>query len=593
IIGVVMDIHRDDAIVEEYFIINDCKMADLSLRSPNGNWCTREEFHRSHAGKNAIFERTKTGYQNALLNRMGQLESRFFSVFCRALSFKPLDDIRDFVYNFILEKKELQLDLLKQNFELHEKYQRDLIDLEERRSSLQQITDKFNSYLQYRDTARQQQYVILTLHGKSAEEGLHRVRASLDKENGHFTKTEALVNLTKQDRDKASNNHEAALDKWKSHGTRYIQDSLERKIAEQQNTLDSHQSTLSTTTDIIRREYTLITELQALKGNDVWQWEETDKAQLESIAECLATIPTTDVAENLREQIKTAGEFLASLKNRAVEKSGLLKRQLDDLEKTAQLLRVDIENLKNKQRPYKEQLLKLKALLSKHLEGRSPVWILCEELEICDEAWRNAIEGYLNTQRFDLLVKPEVFAEALALYEREKRLHNLDDVGLVDTEKEQKYLNTVKPGSLAQLLVAENPIIQARVHHLLGRVMLAKDEQELRLHNTAVTQSCMSYNNLVARQMARSRFEIPYIGDQAIVRQLEIKRQELQAAEQELLKLKSDAEWLAALSNKLDEKKSRYEMISQHLHLPHTIATLETEIYDLNTQLQALDTVEL
>ncbi|MBS3938985.1 MAG: AAA family ATPase [Peptococcaceae bacterium] len=593
IIGVVMDIHRDDAIVEEYFIINDCKMADLILRSPNGNWRTREEFHRSHAGKNAIFERTKTGYQNALLNRMGQLENRFFSVFCRALSFKPLDDIRDFVYNFILEKKELQLDLLKQNFELHEKYKRDLADLEERRSSLQHITDKYNAYLQYRDTAWLQQYVILSLYSKSAEDVLHRVRASLDKETGHWAKTEALVNLTKQDRDKAGSNHEAALDKLKSHGTRHIQDSLERRIAEQRKTLAAHLSTLSTITDIIRRESALITELLTHKGNNVWQWEGTDKAQLESIAGCLAVLPPTNADTALTEQMKTAGAFLASLKNRAVEKSGQLKRQLDDLEKEAQLLRVDIENLKNKQRPYKEQLLKLKALLSKNLAGRSPVWVLCEELEICDEAWRNAIEGYLNTQRFDLLVRPEVFAEALTIYEQEKKLHNLDDVGLVDTEKEQKYLNAVKPGSLAQLLVAENPIVQSRVHHLLGSVMLAKDEQELRLHNTAVTQSCMSYNNLVARQMARSRFEIPYIGAQAIVRQLEIKQQELQSAEHELLKLKSDAAWLAALSNKLDEKKSRYEMISQHLHLPRTIVTLETEIHDLNTQLQALDTVEL
>ncbi|MBT9136545.1 MAG: Chromosome partition protein Smc [Firmicutes bacterium] len=593
VIGVVMDVYRDDNIVEEYFVINDCKIKDLNLRSLNGNWCTRDEFHRSHTKKNAVFERSKTGYQNALLNRMGQLEKRFFSVFCRALSFKPLDDIRDFVYNFILEKKELQLDLLKQNFELHEKYQRDLIDLEERRSSLKHIADKYNSYIQHRDTARQQEYVIMSLNSKSAEETLHRARVSLDKENGHSTETLALVTLTNQDRDKASSNHEAALDKWKSHGTRFIQESLERRIVEQRNTLAAHLSTLSTTTDIIRRECTLVTELLAHNSNDVWQWEEADMARLESIAQCLAALPTSDVASTLVEQIKTAGEFLSTLKNRAVEKSGQLKLQIDDFEKTAQTLRADIENLKNKQRPYKEQLLKLKSLLSKHLDGRSPVWILCEELEISDEAWRNAIEGYLNTQRFDLLVRPEVFAEALNIYEQEKRFQNFDDVGLVDTEKEQKYLNAVKPDSLAQLLIAENPIVQARVNHLLGRVMLANDEQDLRLHNTAVTQSCMSYNNLVARQMARSRFEIPYIGTQALVRQLEIKQQELQSAEQELLKLKSDAAWLAALSNKLDEKKARYEIISQHLHLPQTIAAMEIEIHDLNTQLQALDTVEL
>ena len=33
--------------------------------------------------------------------------------------------------------------------------------------------------------------------------------------------------------------------------------------------------------------------------------------------------------------------------------------------------------------------------------GRTPEpRILCEMLEITDETWRNAVEGYLNTQRF-------------------------------------------------------------------------------------------------------------------------------------------------------------------------------------------------
>ena len=39
--------------------------------------------------------------------------------------------------------------------------------------------------------------------------------------------------------------------------------------------------------------------------------------------------------------------------------------------------------------------------------------VLCEALEITDESWRNAVEGYLNTQRFYLLVEPENFDIAL------------------------------------------------------------------------------------------------------------------------------------------------------------------------------------
>ena len=44
--------------------------------------------------------------------------------------------------------------------------------------------------------------------------------------------------------------------------------------------------------------------------------------------------------------------------------------------------------------------------------------VLCEMLEIQDEEWRNAVEGYLNTQRFYVLVEPENFDIALGIYDR-------------------------------------------------------------------------------------------------------------------------------------------------------------------------------
>ena len=44
-----------------------------------------------------------------------------------------------------------------------------------------------------------------------------------------------------------------------------------------------------------------------------------------------------------------------------------------------------------------------------------------QSMELEGGLWRNAEEGFLNTQRFDLLVEPECFAEALSIYEREKR----------------------------------------------------------------------------------------------------------------------------------------------------------------------------
>lgn len=45
------------------------------------------------------------------------------------------------MYDYILDKKELQLDLMKQYFDIHEKYKRELEQLQIRKEKLQRIRD--------------------------------------------------------------------------------------------------------------------------------------------------------------------------------------------------------------------------------------------------------------------------------------------------------------------------------------------------------------------------------------------------------------------------------------------------------------------
>ena len=83
-----------------------------------------------------------------------------------------------------------------------------------------------------------------------------------------------------------------------------------------------------------------------------------------------------------------------------------------------------ISNLEKKKLSYPESVERLReavleefARISRKAEPR----VLCEALEITDESWRNAVEGYLNTQRFYLLVEPENFDIALGTYDRLRR----------------------------------------------------------------------------------------------------------------------------------------------------------------------------
>jgi hypothetical protein len=108
--------------------------------------------------------------------------------------------------------------------------------------------------------------------------------------------------------------------------------------------------------------------------------------------------------------------------------SYIAKEKIKDLQKKLIILEAEIKSLENKRIPYPKNTEKLKyaieeAFRKDHLDYS--VYIFSELLEITDADWSNAIEGYLNTQRFYLLVDPQVFDVALRVYDQiKKEIHS-------------------------------------------------------------------------------------------------------------------------------------------------------------------------
>ena len=57
-------------------------------------------------------------------NRFGRLEDKFFRLIPKALAFRPIDDIKDFVYSYVLDEKEVNIDVLRENVRSYQDFQR-------------------------------------------------------------------------------------------------------------------------------------------------------------------------------------------------------------------------------------------------------------------------------------------------------------------------------------------------------------------------------------------------------------------------------------------------------------------------------------
>ena len=169
---------------------------------------------------------------------------------------------------------------------------------------------------------------------------------------------------------------------------------------------------------------------------------------------------------------------------------------------------------------YDSKLVALRDVIKKELKvkhGREiPVFILADLLEIRDMRWRNAVEAYLHTQKFYLLVDPQYFIDALKVYDRLKFTMGFYDWGIVDTGKLERYKPRPEKGSLAEEVVTEHAYARMFVDYVMGRVIKCDKVEDLRNYDRAITDTCMLYQGYVARQLNPERWKYPFIGRHAL-----------------------------------------------------------------------------
>ena len=173
-----------------------------------------------------------------------------------------------------------------------------------------------------------------------------------------------------------------------------------------------------------------------------------------------------------------------------------------------------IENLMKKKLSYPEEVTRVMNAIREEFVriGRTPEpRILCEMLEITDDSWRNAVEGYLNTQRFYILVEPDNFDIALGTYDRLRREKKTYGVGLINTQNLEGY-DTAPEGSLATVVTSGNKYARRYINMVLGKVTMCEHYSHLKKYKTAITRECMRYQNHVASAIKPAIFETPYIG---------------------------------------------------------------------------------
>ncbi|MBR7084020.1 MAG: hypothetical protein IKI37_02420, partial [Oscillospiraceae bacterium] len=288
--------------------------------------------------------------------------------------------------------------------------------------------------------------------------------------------------------------------------------------------------------------------------------------------------------ENRNQLIVELENSFLQFENILNDKLSQIRLEMKQLENAITELSKEIRNLESNRITYDRNVSALKTAIETEfsMRGISPsVYILADLLEISDTDWQNAVEGYLNTQRFYIIVEPAYYDIAAQVYDRNKsRIHT---AAIVNTAKLKLDL-VPDENTLACIVKSQNRYAAAYISQVLGKVVMCSEVSELKQYANAITQGCMLYHGNVLRKINPEIYRMPYIGKYALQQQLKLKKEEYQQKskiQSELQKQRAD------LENKLSLiRQCNFEILKSVISSPADVQRIKAEISSLNQNLK-------
>jgi uncharacterized protein YPO0396 len=591
--GAVIDAYQDNRSPDiAYFIIHNAELNDAWFFKARGQLYDSRAFrrHMEHfplpGGRAQLFTRLED-YRVHLLNRLGQLKENYPQKIVKGLAFSPLTDIREFVHSYLLDENLVDVQTLRDQLETMRHFETLAGDVRQRIEELDAIETLDQERHNQRRLRLVNGYVRRHAESDTFLAQLKRQRLELD---------EAQVDLSR---------HELGRDELTERLLGARQALVDAEVALRTDATAQREKQLRETIAQLEGEATVAEqrseELKAALARAV-----ADAGQLkELLAEEGREIPAALVAFSTGKEVHSAaiiqeaqaelevlGRGYADRLALVTEEGRRLREEAAHLQREIHQLRTgDVEVSYAAAAP---AAAKLRRLLRAELGLRADqVVYLCTTLSVPDEGWQNAVEGVLGRARFDLLVPPEHYDDAMRLYQRRRLQDGLHGVGLPDAERLLEGTRSPRPGSLATEVRTDHPAARALVNLLLGGYAKCESLEALRDHRTAVTRDCFVRRNYTSRHLNPRYYRQWFIGERAVPRQIERREERLDAIAEELGALQAQDAFLRARVALTGDKVRAYVELEHELPVLARATELKARLTAVRNELASLDTASV
>lgn len=568
-VGVVFDVDTSNNDISRLFFWHTGELLPNHYRS-EGRCLTTAEM-REYLQRSFTPEQFYCGPSNERFRRqlydiyLGGLDmEKFPKLFKRAISFRMNIKLEDFVKEYICMEQDIHIEDLQESVMQYGRMRSKIEETMEEIRRLQLICEKYQQYAEKSEAEKVCSYQIDRLeimnHEVKSQEARDRIKV----------RQEAIEDLKKQQQ--VLEQEEKDLQKEYEEIILRIADSGYARLESDLDTLNETLERLNN--GKVRWEQTaehlkVWTEKDITPNQVIWDIEKFADGSISEEELVRLQEGLKDLQEELEDQRQEADADLRRIKKEEKE------------------ARAELKELKQGKKAYPRELEEARFELRNRLHERCGkfvnVHILADLLDVKDERWHNAVEGYLGNNKLQLIVEPKYARAAMDIYQ-EMDTKRFFRAAVLDTEKLTKDKHQVQPGALAEVVKAKEAYVQEYINFFLGNVKKCESLDELRECRIGVTPDCMLYQSYKLQHMNPENYtRRAYIGETSMrqrIRKLEEKCEKLNGERmpvQELLEeirqamqmemLKQPAEdylgWLADSKAIISKEKKKAQLLEQ------------------------------
>lgn len=537
--GAVFDVYSDGSdIKKRFFYLRD--------RLPNEQFISggyamdtvelAEYFKKNYPQRHQITGTIQT-YQELVLSKLNVHDRKLFSMLKKAISFEPINDIEKFITENVCDtddENDIDIAAMQENISYYMRQEELAKVFEQKLEALEQIRNAFTEVKRFSAQKKRQQFLIDYANYEMAGSELKKAEAEseqYDKDIQEFSdRYKALEELiTKLEQEKKDLENER--NKYRSENN---VDRLEEDIKRYETALKEADNKIGSFVLSVRRNCEKWLGIISLAQAAV-STQEFDEL-------CSRLSESLNRLENIREEnigdhsVSFFGEISSQFNSVRHYVYPVLSEATEDIKK-AVLQRQELETAIKKlesgimQYPAKAQAFKDAVAygLYKKYGHTVNVDFFADLIDVTDEEWHNAVEGYLNTQRMNLIIEPEYFRDAYNIYKEKRHEIGAYEYRIVDCDKVLKANRNIVQDSLSDVVSSDNIYATAYAEYLMGSVTRCYDDKKIREHKRSVTRECMIYSGFSVGSLNKNAYSSPYIGRDSLEKQIAIKRRDLEA----------------------------------------------------------------